>query len=230
MGCRALLIDAMGTLVSLQPPVPHLRREFAERFGVELSVEQAARAIAAEISFYRAHMDQGRDERSVASLHARCAAALRGALDDDRVLPGAVSDQALTEALLSSLRFSVFDDALPALQIARERGLAVVVVSNWDVSLGRQLAGLGLAPLLHGVVTSAEVGVAKPGAAIFEAALSRAGARAVDALHVGDGLEEDVRGAVEAGVRAVWLRRDGDLSAPEGVTTIASLSELAGLL
>ena len=230
MAGRALLIDAMGTLVSLQPAAPRLRREFAERFGVELSVEQAARAIAAEIAFYRAHMDEGRDERSVASLHARCAAALRGALDGDRVLPRAVSEQALTEALLASLRFSVFDDAVPALRIAHERGLAVVAVSNWDVSLGQQLARLGLAPLLDGVVTSAEVGVAKPAPAIFEAALSRAGACAVDALHVGDSLEEDVRGALGSGIRAVWLRRDGDLSAPEGVTAIASLSELAVLL
>ena len=220
----------MGTLVSLQPPVPHLRREFAARFGVELSVEQAARAISAEIAFYRAHMDQGRDEQSVASLHARCAAALRDALDGELGLPGAVSEQALTEALLASLRFSVFDDAVPALRFARSRGLAAVVVSNWDASLGRQLARLGLGALLDGVVTSAEVGVAKPAPAIFEAALSRAGVRAADALHVGDSLEEDVHGATAAGVRAVWLRRDAELSAPEGVTTIASLSGLAVLL
>lgn len=230
MAKRALLIDAMGTLVSLQPPVPLLRSELLARFDVELSVEQAARAIAAEISYYRAHMEQGRDERSVAALHRHCAVALRDALDRDRVLPSSVSDRALTDALLASLRFSVFDDGVVALRLARERRVAVVVVSNWDVSLGQQLARLGLGPLLDGVVTSAEVGVAKPGAAIFEAALSRAGVRAADALHVGDSLEEDVRGAVAAGVEAVWLRRDGDLGAPEGVTAIASLSELAVLL
>ena len=230
MPTRALLIDAMGTLVSLQPPAPHLRREFARRFGVELSVEQAARAISAEISFYRAHMAQGRDARSVGSLHAGCAAALRGALDGDQILPRTVSEEALTAALLASLRFSVFDDVVPSLRIAQEQGWEVVVVSNWDVSLGQQLARLGLAPLLDAVVTSAEVGVAKPGPAIFEAALSRAGVRAADALHVGDSLEEDAQGAIGAGVRAVWLRRAGDLIAPEGVTAIASLSELAALL
>ena len=220
----------MGTLVWLQPPAPLLRREFLARFDVELSAEQAARAIAAEISFYRAHMAQGRDERSVASLHTQCAAALRRELDGDHVLPRSVSEQALTEALLASLRFSVFDDAVACLRLVHEQGCDVVVVSNWDVSLGQQLARLGLGPLIDAVVTSAGAGVAKPAPAIFEAALSRAGARAADALHVGDSLEEDVRGAVGAGVRAVWLRRDGALSAPDGVTAIASLSELRMLL
>jgi len=34
---RALLLDALGTLVELEPPVEPLRRELRERFGVELS-------------------------------------------------------------------------------------------------------------------------------------------------------------------------------------------------
>ena len=78
------------------------------------------------------------------------------------------------------------------------------------------------------MVTSAEVGVAKPGPAIFEHALELAGARAADAVHVGDSLENDVAGARAAGIRPVLVARDG--SAPAGVEAIRSLAELPSLL
>ena len=47
----AILLDALGTLVALEPPAPALRAELAARFGFEVTEEEAARAIAAEITF-----------------------------------------------------------------------------------------------------------------------------------------------------------------------------------
>ena len=72
--------------------------------------------------------------------------------------------------------------------------MRVVVASNWDVSLHEVLERLELAPLLDGVVTSAEVGARKPDPAVFMRALALAGAATSDAVHVGDSVEEDVRG------------------------------------
>jgi putative hydrolase of the HAD superfamily len=219
----ALLLDALGTLVRLEPPAPPLRRELARRFGVSITDRQAERALAAEIAYYRAHLQDGRDEASLRALRRRCAAVLRDALPS--ALAG-VEIEALTEALLSSLQFSAFADAPTALAAARDRGQRVVVVSNWDVSLVAVLARVGLEPLLDDVVTSAGVGARKPAAAIFEAALARAGCIAEQAVHVGDSVEEDIAGARAAGVQAVLLRRDGG-PGPAGVRTIASLAELA---
>ncbi|MGI8505280.1 MAG: HAD family hydrolase [Solirubrobacteraceae bacterium] len=221
---RALLIDAMGTLVRLEPPAPALRRELSRRFGAELSLEQARSALAAEIGFYRAHMQEGRDARSVRALHLRCAEALRAALPASG-LPRRLDSAALTEALLASLRFTVFEDALPALRAARARGERVIVVSNWDVSLHDVLERAGLAALLDGVLTSAAAGSRKPQRAIFERALRLAGVRAEGALHVGDSLEEDVAGARAAGIAAVWCNRSG-APVPPGVESIAGLDEL----
>ena len=48
--------------------------------GSRSRCEQAERAIAAEIRYYRAHMHEGRDAASVRALRARCAEALRAAL------------------------------------------------------------------------------------------------------------------------------------------------------
>jgi putative hydrolase of the HAD superfamily len=220
---HALLLDALGTLVRLVPPAPSLRRELARRFGVSISDRQAERALAAEIGYYRAHLQDGRDELSLRALRRRCAEVLRDALPSE--LAG-LELEALTEALLGSLQFSAFADAPPALAAARDRGQRLVVVSNWDVSLVEVLARIGLEPLVDGVVTSAAVGAGKPAPAIFEAALAVAGCSAEQAVHVGDSVAEDIAGARAAGVRAVLLRRDGG-PGPPGVRTIASLAELA---
>jgi putative hydrolase of the HAD superfamily len=222
---RAVLIDALGTLLSLQPPAPLLRAELRGRFGVEVSEEQAAAAISAEIAYYRAHLDEGRDRDSLAALRSRCGEVIRSALPVDAVL-GAVQNAALTEALLASLRFAPFPDARPALERLRAAGVPVVVLSNWDLSLHDVLRRLELAPLLHAILTSAEAGARKPAREIFEQALRLAGAAASAAVHVGDSLAEDVEGARAAGIEPVLIRRDGS-PAPAGVRTIATLAELS---
>ncbi len=219
----AILLDALGTLVALEPPAPRLRVELLERFGLEVSEADAAHAIAAEIAYYRAHLDDGRHDAALRELRRRCAEVLRSAL------PGAgarLKTDPLVEALLASLRFSAFADVRPALESARRRGLRLVVVSNWDVSLVAVLRNLELAPLLDGIVTSAGAGARKPSPDIFEQALRLAEVPASHAVHVGDSLDEDVAGARAAGIEPILIHR-GDGPAVTGVRTISSLSELA---
>ena len=219
----AILLDALGTLVALESPAPRLRIELLERFGLKVSEADAARAIAAEIAYYRAHLDEGRDEAALRDLRRRCAGVLRSALPDPA---SRLELDPLVEALLASLRFSAFPDARPALESLRESGRRLVVVSNWDVSLVGVLRNLGLEPLLDAIVTSAGAGARKPSAAIFEQALDQAGVPAGDAIHVGDSLDEDVAGARTAGIEPILIHR-GDGPPVAGVRTISSLSELA---
>jgi putative hydrolase of the HAD superfamily len=221
---EALLLDALGTLVALEPPAPRLRAELAARFGLAISAAEAERAIAAEIAYYRAHLDEGRDRAALAGLRDRCTEALRGALPRSPDLD-LIEAAALRDALLTSLRFVPFADARPALVAARAAGRRLVVVSNWDVSLHGVLEGLGLAALVDGILTSAEAGSRKPAAGIFERALELAGTTAARAVHAGDSVEEDVAGALAAGIEPVLVSRDGT-PGPQGVRTIAVLTEL----
>jgi putative hydrolase of the HAD superfamily len=203
---RAVLLDAMGTLVRLEDPVPRLRAALLARFGVDVGVDAAGAAVRAEIAYYRANLLRGRDAASLAALRAECADAMRS------VLPPPVASappDALTAALMEALEFAAYPDAVPALRALRAAGCSVVVVSNWDVSLGERLSETGLRPLVDAVVSSAEVGVAKPHPAPFERALELAGVPAADAWHAGDSVTEDVEGARAAGIRPVLIARDG---------------------
>jgi putative hydrolase of the HAD superfamily len=222
---RALLLDAMGTLVRLDPPGPRLRRELGRRFGLTLSPAEAELAMGAEIALYRERMHGASDPAGVQALRAAAAEALRAALPPDRRLPGVTTSE-LVEALLASLHFTAYPDALPALRWARRRGMRIVVVSNWDSALPEMLGRVGLAEWLDGVMTSAVAGVAKPDPEIFAIALAEVGVGAAEALHVGDSLAEDVAGARAAGIRAIWLDRSGSPAAQD-VPAISSLAELA---
>jgi putative hydrolase of the HAD superfamily len=217
---RAVLLDALGTLLHFEPPAPLLRAELRERLGLDVPLEAAEAAMKAEIAYYRAHLHEGRDPESLAALRRGAAGAMRPAL----------GFEAPVEALLAAVRFHAFPDAAPALRTLRSRGLAVVVVSNWDHSLHERLEETGLAPLVDGAVASAELGAAKPDRAIFEHALALAGTEAESALHAGDAPEEDVAGALAAGLRAVLVARDGSPPAPVRVPVIRSLAELPALV
>ncbi len=217
-----VLLDALGTLVELQPPAPRLRRLLAER-GFEVDDERAAAGFVAEISYYLGHHLEGSSRERLDDLRDRCATAMLEALD-----VSGLDHRTARAAMLGSLEFTPFPDVLPALAALRSRGHVLVVVSNWDCSLPDWLGPVGVLDHVEAVVTSAEVGVAKPGREVFERALAVAGAAPEAAVHVGDSLENDVAGASGAGIRAVLVARDG--SAPAGVEAIRSLAELPALL
>jgi putative hydrolase of the HAD superfamily len=192
---------------------------------------EAERAIAREIAYYRAHLDEGRDDAGLQALRRRCARVLWSELPDGAAC--APEDDAIVEALLASLRFTAFEDVTPVLSELRELGLRLVVVSNWDVSLSRVLGDLDLTRWLDGVVTSAAVGARKPRREIFRRGLALAEAEPGQAMHVGDSLEEDVAGAQGAGIEPVLLLRAANVGRGEPateVTTIGTLRQLLGLL
>ena len=219
---KAVLLDALGTLVELQPPAPRLRRLLAQA-GFEVSEERVAAGFAAEIAYYLDHHLEGSDRERLERLRDRCAEEMRRALE----LPN-LDHATARRAMLGALEFRPYPDVLPALAELRKRGLTLVVASNWDCSLPDWLKPAGITELVDGVVTSAEVGAPKPNPRVFERALAIAGVAPSEALHVGDKVDNDIQGAAAAGVRAILVQREGD--PPAGVESVRSLRELPALL
>jgi putative hydrolase of the HAD superfamily len=202
---RAVFLDALGTLLELEPPWLRLR----ESLGDEIPGDRIVSAVHAEMAYYRDHSHEGRDRDSLAALRARSAEVLSRELG--REVPVAT--------LMDAIRFRAFPDAVPALGDLRSRGLRLVCVSNWDCALPEVLERCGLAPYVDGTVTSALAGARKPDPAIFAPALKLAGCEPAEALHVGDTAEEDLEAARAAGIPALLIDRRGGAD-------IASLEEI----
>jgi HAD superfamily hydrolase (TIGR01509 family) len=187
----AVTIDAYGTLVELDDPVPRLREGLAA-LGVDRDPEAVARAFAREAAYYREHSFEGRDDATLYELRRRCVAIILEELEAD------LAPEAFVDGFVSAMRFGLVAGAGAALQALRRRGLAIAVVSNWDFGLPQQLAGLGLGSVP--VATSAEVGAPKPEPPVFIRALELLRVRPERALHVGDS-EADEAGALAAGMQ-----------------------------
>jgi len=108
------------------------------------------------------------------------------------------------------------------------------VVSNFAIPecVLKLLEQHGLNQFLDVVVVSAAVNKRKPSPEIFKKALERLRVDAVDAVFVGDTVDADIKGAKDAGMRAVYIERrpqkEIENACPD--QTIRSLSELPAAL
>jgi HAD superfamily hydrolase (TIGR01509 family) len=222
---RAVVLDCLGTLVELEPPGPRLRVELALR-GIEVPEAAAAEAFRREIVYYLAHHLEASDPGGLERLRDACADVIVEALSLRPEQLGVVR-----QAMLAALSFRPYEDAGRTLSALRAAGLSLVVASNWDCSLASVLARTGLRAAVDGVVTSAEVGVAKPDPGLFRAALALAESSPGEAVCVGDSIEHDVAAATAVGMEAILVARATGRSM-EGVPVpvVRSLDEARPLI
>ena len=139
----------------------------------------------------------------------------------------AMADDAFEVFIEARHALDVFPQAEPTLiALAREYALGVVTNGNADVRR------IGLGHHFKFVLCAEDIGIAKPDARLFQEALVRGGVAAGSAVHVGDHPGDDIAGAQQAGLRAVWFNPggkywDGD-KAPDA--EIGCLSELPAVL
>jgi putative hydrolase of the HAD superfamily len=122
----------------------------------------------------------------------------------------------------------VYPDVEPVLKEMRKT-FRLALLTNGAPDLQREkLAGSGLEPYFDAVVVSGEVGVGKPDPRLFALALDRLEVLPGEAVMVGNSLRSDIAGAQGAGIRAIWVNREGKAIGGEVVpdAQIESLDEL----
>ncbi len=100
----------------------------------------------------------------------------------------------------------LYPDALGAVENLRRAGYRTAVIANQPAQRSAELRALGVAPDV--MAMSDEMGVHKPDPAFFKRALELLGdPDPTKVAYVGDRLDNDVRPAANAGMRAIWIRR-----------------------
>lgn len=206
---RLLTFDLDDTLWPVEPVVERANRlqyqwlcthlqGFAERFPMDELLR-----FVREQSRLRPELDDFVTRKRLHLLHA---------VAEECGLSGAAADSTAAAA------FEVFYEARQAVDfypgvLDTLRALAadyrLCALSNGNADIFRTAA----APFFEAAISADSCGVAKPDARIFRAALERCDVDAAETVHIGDHARTDVIGAMNAGMRAVWVH-DGQESWP----------------
>ena len=123
-------------------------------------------------------------------------------------------------------------EVLTALKTRYRLGVISNTVGSGDAELADALEKAGILGLIDAMVTSRDFGKAKPDPAIYVEGARRLGVPLDETVMVGDRLDTDVAGALNAGIAGVWLRHPGAIPIPgiEPTHVIDHLGELPGWL
>ncbi len=108
----------------------------------------------------------------------------------------------------------LFPDTIETLESLAAKGLKMAIVGNtlfWPSSYTRfLLEKIGIGKYFTVQLYADEIGISKPDRRIFTKLCELLGAKAEQSLHVGDGVVEDVGGALSAGMKAALVKRELD--------------------
>lgn len=121
----------------------------------------------------------------------------------------------------------VFPDVAPTIAALRDRGVGVVLASNFDDRLHSVCRGSDEFQFLDACFISSELGVRKPSLGFYRQMLSNLKVAPEELLMVGDDLQNDVYPPTELGIPALWLNRSAFAS---DHPSIGSLLEIPSLL
>jgi putative hydrolase of the HAD superfamily len=208
---RAVLFDAVGTLIRLREPVGATYARAARSHGVALAPAALTEAFHRSFAEAPPMLFPGVAPERAAALERGWWRALVRATFTRAGAGDLASCQALFDRLWDRFAapeaWRVAEGASAALAELRRAGVATGVVSNFDARLPALLAGLGLAPLLDTVALPSRAGALKPDPAIFRAATDALRCAPSEGVHVGDDPATDLAGARAAGLLAIDAHR-----------------------
>ncbi len=205
---KGIFFDAGNTLLRVYPSVGIIYSEVAQHFGANLSpeaVEESFKKIWSKMNPLVSNQGQRltyEKERDWWKFIVN--EVFRGHVefkDFDAFF------HHLYERFAETASWRLYDEVVTVLQVLKERGYRLAVISNWDSRLPSLLDELKISDYFETVVVSALVGYEKPHPAIFQIALERTGMQPSDVTYIGDDPVLDYQAAKSAGMRAFHLDR-----------------------
>jgi putative hydrolase of the HAD superfamily len=208
-GIRGIVFDAVGTLIKPVPSVAEAYTAAASRQGVGIKPAEVRERFQHHFRNEGEHAGNGLLSTDEGTERRRWRAIVGGVLAEvpnpDRAF------EELWDHFSQPGSWRCFPDVEPALGGLADVGISVCVGSNFDSRLRGVVHGLSeLEACAQSLVVSSEVGYRKPHALFFEAVCNHLGLPAHQVLCVGDDSENDVRGAIRAGLSGILIDRGGN--------------------
>ncbi len=133
--------------------------------------------------------------------------------------------------------YDLYDDTVAVLTALRRQGYRLGIITNGAAQTqNRKLDKTGVRSLVDIALVSGDEGAQKPDAALFHRAAARLGVSPACCVYVGDHPLNDVQGALNAGMQAVWMdpgfppeHPSHQYTVPPEIPTIHTLSQLPAL-
>jgi len=215
MPIKAVLLDAYGTLIRNEDLMRIPRRIVADH-GLPVPIDDVWRAWTDLYS----EATQVPPFRTLRAIEEQI---LRGVLR--RFGVGGDPTPYVDLFFEVTTRVELYPEALTVLKaLGRVRS---AIVSNADQE---HLAAWNVTLPVEFILISEAVRAYKPHPLVFQSALRRLGLQPHEVLHVGDSDVDDVKGAKAAGLRVVWVNRDGRSRNPDVPPPDFEIPDLNGLL
>jgi putative hydrolase of the HAD superfamily len=208
-GIRGIVFDAVGTLIKPVPSVAEAYTAAASRQGIVIRPGEVRERFQHHFQNGGEHAGNGLLSTDEATERRRWRTIVAGVLpevpDPDRAF------QELWHHFSQPGSWRCYPDVEPALGGLADTGISVCVGSNFDSRLRGIVQGFSeLSSCIDSLVVSSEVGYRKPHPMFFQAVCNHLGLPAHQVLCVGDDSENDVRGAIRAGLSGLLIDRGGD--------------------
>ena len=225
---KAVFFDFYNTLATYHPPREELYVSICSELGIKAEAKALFSSLAAADIFYRnknsrSPIDKKTPEEKINFYIEYATMILKGAgveISRDTAL------QILAKLREQKWEFRVHDDTLPTLEVLKNRGLILGLISNVVEDMESTYTELGLQPYLNFKVTSAEVGCDKPNPEIFQAALQKAQVKPEEVIYTGDQYDIDIVGARGVGMKALLIDRNDYFPDITDCPRIRSLAEV----
>ena len=104
---------------------------------------------------------------------------------------------------------AVIQNAKEIVKYLSYKQYSLYIVTNGLVKLQKpRIINSEIAEYISDIIISEAVGVAKPNPEIFNILLNKINIKPEEAVMIGDSLEKDIKGAIDAGIYAIWYNPD----------------------
>jgi HAD superfamily hydrolase (TIGR01549 family) len=228
MKIKCVFFDAGETLIYRNPSLVSIAHRYLRAAGLRVGREKLAEIINAAALDMRPIVERGKMTDS-----AKWVVYIREVFKNLGIKNNSLA-AALRLRLKKGTSFRAHRDAVRVVEFLNRKGFKTGIISNAPAELEGILLRTGLLHRFKYIIISEKAGAEKPHRKIFLKALKMSGTKPSETLYVGDNFIADVRGAANAGIVPVWIKRNtknAEFSfSGDGGGPVRKISSLKGLI